>query len=77
MNRCSKSVVLVLIGSPLLLAGCRTHDDRNNPVSGYGGGGVGYVSPGSGGQGSQSGVRASPRGGFGGFGRIGGFSFGG
>lgn len=69
MRRSSRAVSLILISSPLILAGChrRTPDDGNYPAhSGggyYGGGGFRGGSAGATGH-------ASPAGGFGGFGHA-------
>ena len=74
MNRRSKSIVLVLVSSPLVLSGCGRHydeDDRNGPTGTRYGGGGGYGVVGR--SGGTSAPKASPRSGFGGFGRFGGF----
>lgn len=85
MKRSSQAITLVLIGSPLILAGCRQsspYTDKNQPGSGGGGAFVGGYgggyrpAPGAAVRGTGGGVSApsSPRGGFGGFGRSSGGS---
>ena len=71
MNRSSQTILLLLVGSPILLAGCSDDNRGNSPGTGYHGGG--YYGSGSSGGGARSGASASPRGGFGGFGHFGGF----
>jgi hypothetical protein len=81
MNRSSRTILLVLLGSPLLLSGCSNDDDGSNAPgqrsTHYRGGSGFHFFGGSGGSGGRSGGSAvhsaSPRGGFGGFGHFGGF----
>jgi hypothetical protein len=78
MNKSTKAISLVFMGSALALAGCSgwSDDDDDNPTQHHGGvyGGTRVVSPGFrggvGGGGSVS-AGASARGGFGGIGGIG------
>lgn len=70
MNRSSRSVTLLLIASPLFLAGCGNSDDGNRPAGSGSGSGFyshGYRSGSGGGSfgGSSVGSHASPGGGFG------------
>jgi hypothetical protein len=78
MNKSTKAISLVLMGSALALAGCssRSDDDEDDRTPRHGGvyGGMRVISPGfRGGAGGSSSVSAgaSARGGFGGIGGFG------
>jgi hypothetical protein len=77
MNKSTKAISLVLMGSALALAGCSTgqDDDDKDRAQGHGGvyGGARIVSPGfrGGGGGTSVSTGASARGGFGGIGGFG------
>ena len=77
MNKSTKAISLVLMGSALALAGCSNwsdDDDDKDRAQGHGGGygGARIVSPGfRGGGGTAVSTGASARGGFGGIGGFG------